>query len=253
MKPERCFVLGVGVDRIDMDSMAHAAEAAVLAGEKCSILAVNPEKIMAAQRNPALRAALNAAEYLIPDGIGAVIAARMRGMPVRGRVPGSELMPRLCALAAARGFRIFLFGAQERINAAAAQQLTRRFPGIRVVGRHNGYVAPADQDALIEQINAAAPHFLFVALGSPKQEEWIARNRGRLNVNVIQGVGGTFDVIAGAVRRAPPLWIRWHLEWLYRLISQPSRLRRHAPLLHFATLALTGRMSDQPLATKRTP
>jgi N-acetylglucosaminyldiphosphoundecaprenol N-acetyl-beta-D-mannosaminyltransferase len=251
MKPERCFIFGVGVDRIDMERMVHSAEATVLAGDQCSIFAVNPEKIMAAQRNPVLRESLNAAEYLIPDGIGAVIAARMRGTHIRERVPGSELMPRLCALAATRGYRVFLYGAREQINAAAAHHLKKQFPGIRIVGRHNGYVDAADHEALIEQINAAAPHLLFVALGSPKQEEWIYRNRGRLRVNVIQGVGGTFDVIAGAVRRAPPLWIRWHLEWLYRLLVQPSRLRRQTPLLQFAMLVLTGRLSDQPLALGR--
>ena len=250
MKPERCVILGVGVDRVDMDRMVAIAEETVLADRQCCIFAVNPEKIMTAQNNPALRECLNAAEYLIPDGIGAVIAARMRGTYVRDRVPGSELMPRLCALAAARRYRVFLFGAREQINAAATHQLAKQYPGIRIVGRHNGYVDAADQDALVAKINAAAPNFLFVALGSPKQEEWISRNRDRLHVNVIQGVGGTFDVIAGAVRRAPPLWIRFHLEWLYRLFVQPSRLKRQSPLLRFALLALTGRLSDQPLALR---
>jgi N-acetylglucosaminyldiphosphoundecaprenol N-acetyl-beta-D-mannosaminyltransferase len=251
MKPERCFLFGVGVDRVDMDRMVSAAEEAVLAGTQCSIFAVNPEKIMTAQNDPALRGWLNASEYLIPDGYGAVLAARMRGMHLPDRVPGSELMPRLCALAAARGFRVFLFGAREQINAAAVHQLRKQYPGINIVGRHNGYVDPVDQDTLIAQINAAAPHFLFVALGSPRQEEWISRNRSRLRVNVMQGVGGTFDVIAGAVRRAPPLWIRWHLEWLYRLFVQPSRLRRQSPLLRFALLMLTGRLSEQPLALRK--
>lgn len=249
MKPERCFIFGVGVDRVDMEHMVHAAEETVLAGKQCSIFAVNPEKIMTAQQNPALREWLNAAEYLVPDGIGAVIAARMRGCFVRERVPGSELMPHLSALAAARGFRVFLYGAREQINAAAARELVKQYRGIKIVGRRDGYTT--DQEALIAEINAAAPHFLFVALGSPKQEEWISRNRSRLRVNVIQGVGGTFDVIAGAVRRAPPLWIRWHLEWLYRLYAQPSRLRRQSPLLRFALLVLTGQLSDRPLELRK--
>jgi N-acetylglucosaminyldiphosphoundecaprenol N-acetyl-beta-D-mannosaminyltransferase len=251
MKPERCLLFGVGVDRVDMDRMVAASEETVLADKQCSIFAVNPEKIMTAQNHAALRGWLNASEYLIPDGFGTVLAARMRGMSLRDRVPGSELMPRLCELAAAQGYRVFLYGAREQINAAAAHQLRKQYPGIKIVGRRNGYVDAADQDQLIAQINAAAPHFLFVALGSPKQEEWISRNRSRLNVNVLQGVGGTFDVIAGAVRRAPPLWIRWHLEWLYRLFVQPSRLRRQSPLLRFALLMFTGRLSDQPLAPQK--
>jgi N-acetylglucosaminyldiphosphoundecaprenol N-acetyl-beta-D-mannosaminyltransferase len=249
MKPERCFLFGVGVDRVDMERMVLAAEETILANQQCSIFAVNPEKIMTAQRNAPLRAWLNASEYLIPDGIGAVVAARMRGCRLPERVPGSELMPRLCALAAARGFRVFLYGAKSQVNAAAAHALAEQFRGIKIVGRHDGYTTA--QAALIDEINAAAPHFLFVALGSPKQEEWISRNRSRLRVNIIQGVGGTFDVIAGVVRRAPPVWIRWHLEWLYRLLAQPSRLHRQSPLLRFALLVLTGRLSDQPLALRK--
>ncbi len=247
MRPERCFIFGVGVDRVEMDRMVSIAEETVLAAGQCSIVAVNPEKIMAAQRHPTLRECLNAAEYLIPDGIGAVVAARLRGMYLRARVPGSELMPRLCGLAAARGYRVFLYGAREQINAAASHRLTQQYPGIKIVGRHHGYVDARGEDALIAEINAVSPHLLFVALGSPKQEEWIHRCRHRLHVNVIQGVGGTFDVIAGAVRRAPAAWIRLHLEWLYRLLSQPARIRRHGPLLRFTLLVLTGRLSDQPL------
>jgi N-acetylglucosaminyldiphosphoundecaprenol N-acetyl-beta-D-mannosaminyltransferase len=250
MKPERCVVFGVGVDPLGMDAMVRAADDVVKAARQCAIFAVNPEKIMAAQADASLCAALNAAEYLIPDGIGAVIAARLRGATIGERVPGSELMPRLCQLAQQRGYRVFLFGAREATNAAAARRLVELYPGLQIAGRHHGYVDAAGQGALVTAINAVAPHFLFVALGSPKQERWIAHNRDRLRVNVIQGVGGTFDVVAGAVRRAPPLWIRLHLEWLYRLLAQPSRLKRQAPLLRFAWLVLTGRLSDRPLAPR---
>lgn len=226
------MVLGVGVDCVDMAGMERAAEAAIDAGAQCSIIAVNPEKIMAANANARLRECLNAAEFLIPDGIGAVLAARAGGVRLRGRVPGSELMPRLCALAARRGFRVFLFGARQDINDRAAQRLQETYPGLIIAGRQHGYVAD-DTTALIEQINAAQAQLLFVALGSPKQELWIAQHRKNLRVNVIQGVGGTFDVVAGAVRRAPQRWIALNLEWLYRLLANPRRLLRQTALVSF--------------------
>jgi len=247
MRPERCSLFGIGVDAVDMKTMVEEADAAIRAQRQCTIFAVNPEKIVAAQHLPSLRGWLNASEWLIPDGVGAVFAARWRGTRVPERVAGSELMPRLCELAATHGHRVFLLGARESSNAAAAAKLQELFPGIVIVDRHDGYFSEADEPALIERINAARVQMLFVALGSPKQEAWIHRNRARLDVNVIQGVGGTFDVLAGVIRRAPRFWIRLNLEWLYRLIEQPSRIKRQWPLFYFAYLVLTGRLSAEPL------
>jgi N-acetylglucosaminyldiphosphoundecaprenol N-acetyl-beta-D-mannosaminyltransferase len=240
MPAERVSIFGVGVDCVDMAAMDHAADAAVRNNSQCSIFAINPEKVIAAERNRELRDCLNASEFLIPDGIGVVLAARSRGVRIRERVPGSELMPRLCALAAKRGYRVFLFGAREETNARAAQRLVERYPGLIVAGRSHGYVGDADMGDLVAQINLAAPQFLFVALGSPKQEQWVTRYRRELDVNVIQGVGGTFDVIAGSVRRAPDAWIALNLEWLYRLVSNPRRLLRQSALVRFAWRVLWG-------------
>jgi N-acetylglucosaminyldiphosphoundecaprenol N-acetyl-beta-D-mannosaminyltransferase len=207
-------------------------------GLQCSIFSVNPEKIVAAQRRPELADCLRASELLVADGIGVVAALRLKGLPSAGRVPGSELMPELCALAAQRGYGVYLFGAREEINAKAAAELVRRYPGLRVVGRRNGYVADADMNVLIEDVNTSGAKLLFVAIGSPSQEFWIQRHRSSLRVNALQGVGGTFDVIAGAVKRAPNAWRQLNLEWLYRLLSQPKRLLRQTALPRFAyTLA----------------
>jgi N-acetylglucosaminyldiphosphoundecaprenol N-acetyl-beta-D-mannosaminyltransferase len=247
MKRERCFLFGVGLDPVDMSGMVRAADDTIRAGQQCAIFAVNPEKIMAAQRSPALRAQLNAAEWLIPDGIGAVWAARRRGCRVPGRVTGADLMPALCALAAQRGYRVFLFGAREENNAAAAARLVETHPGLVVAGRRHGYIGVDDEAALVDEINASGADILFVALGSPRQEDWISRHRSKLRVNVLQGVGGTFDVLSGAVDRAPRIWIRLHLEWLYRLVREPSRLRRQSPRFYFAFLVLSGRLTDRPL------
>jgi len=207
----------------------------VARGTGCAtVFAVNPEKVMRARKDAALRDLLASATLLIPDGIGVVLAARWLGLGRFGRVPGSELMPNLCARAAERGFGVFLYGARPEVNAAAAAELQRRYPGLRVAGRQDGYMAERDTPALVERINASGADILFVALGSPRQEAWMHDHAPALKVKVAQGVGGTFDVIAGRVNRAPPLFLALNLEWLYRLLREPRRLWRQRALVVFA-------------------
>jgi N-acetylglucosaminyldiphosphoundecaprenol N-acetyl-beta-D-mannosaminyltransferase len=230
----RPLVQGIPVDNLSMSEVVDRVDATIRARGQCSILAVNPEKIMAAQQRPELAQALQRSELLIPDGIGVVLALRLKGQRVAGRVPGSELMPELCALAARRGYGVYLFGAREATNAFAAEVLVRMYPGLHVVGRHHGYVADADMEDVVDDINRSRAKILFVALGSPAQEIWIGRYRARLGVSALQGVGGTFDVIAGSVKRAPLLWRRLNLEWLFRLLAQPRRLLRQTAIPRFA-------------------
>lgn len=233
--PARIDLLGVPVDCVDMGQaldflIDHAAH-----GIGCAtVFAVNPEKIMRARRDETLRALLSSATLLIPDGIGAVLAARILGLGRFGRVPGSELMPNLCERAAARGFSVFLFGARPEVNDEAAAALLRRFPGLEIAGRQHGYVDEADMPALVERINASGAAILFAALGSPRQEAWMNRHAPALRVKVAQGVGGTLDVIAGRVNRAPPLFLALNLEWLYRLLREPRRIWRQRALAAFA-------------------
>jgi N-acetylglucosaminyldiphosphoundecaprenol N-acetyl-beta-D-mannosaminyltransferase len=230
----RPLIQGIPVDNLGMADVVARADAAIRQGRQCSIFAVNPEKIVAAQERPELAQCLRASELLIADGIGVVMALRLRGLHVAERVPGSELMPELCALAAERGYGVYLFGAREEVNAKAAAELIRRYPSLRIVGRHHGYVTDAHIGALLKDVNASGAQILFVAIGSPTQELWVHRHRSKLNVNVLQGVGGTFDVVAGVVKRAPAVWRRLNLEWLYRLLSQPTRLLRQTALPRFA-------------------
>ncbi len=234
MKPARIDVLGVPVDPVTMEQ-AVAVVGAMLAGDKpCSVMAVNPEKVVRATRDPLLLDRLRRADLLIPDGIGIVFAARLLGLGSFERVPGSELMPRLCERAAAAGQRVFLFGGTPDVNRQTLTVLQRRFPEIRIVGACHGYLREEDMPGLVAAINASGADLLFVALGSPKQEAWIDRYLPALNVKVCQGVGGTFDVIAGRVKRAPASVRRIHLEWLYRLAAQPTRIGRQAALPLFA-------------------
>ncbi|NEV65436.1 WecB/TagA/CpsF family glycosyltransferase [Thiorhodococcus minor] len=179
-------------------------------------------------------AGLRGSGLLIPDGIGVVVAARLLGLCRMRRVPGAELMPALCALAARKGYRVFLYGASEEVNARAAAKLERRY-GLQLAGRQHGFVPDPEMPELVRRINACEAQLLFVGLGSPRQELWMERHLSMLqSVRVCQGVGGTFDVLAGQVRRAPSLFRRIHLEWLYRLLSQPKRLIRQTALPRFA-------------------
>ncbi len=233
MTPRRVEVLGVPVDLVTMEQSLEIVDRLVR-GDRCElIIAVNPEKVMRAHRDPEMLARLRNAALLIPDGIGVVWAARYLGLGRCERVPGSELMPAICERAAERGYRIFLFGAGPDVNALAKQRLEESYPEIRIVGTEHGYVAEDEFPDLVERINRSQADILFVGLGSPRQERWMERHRSKLRVKVCQGVGGTFDVIAGRTRRAPQLFLNMHLEWLYRLATQPTRFGRQIALARF--------------------
>jgi len=235
MEIKRGELLGVPVDCVDRTTALQAVERMIASGRQArAVIAVNPEKIMQVRGNPHLLRQLKSAGLLIPDGIGVVWAARILGIVKMERVPGSELMPAICALAARKGYRFFLFGARPDINAKAAAVLQERYPGLQVAGRQDGYLAADDMPALIERINGSGAHVLFVALGSPKQEMWMETFLPKLKIKVCQGVGGSFDVIAGTVKRAPEPFLDWHLEWFYRLMTQPKRARRQMVLPVFA-------------------
>lgn len=188
---------------------------------------------MRARVDTRLRDQLQRAAVLIPDGIGVVAAARMLGLGQFNRVPGSELMPKLCDLAARTGRSVFLFGATPEVNERTAKVLRERYRGLKIAGAQHGYLTDDEMPGLIDRINKSKTDIVFVALGSPKQEAWIDRYLPQLNVKLCQGVGGTFDVIAGHVKRAPAAFRAVHLEWLYRLMANPNRLARQSALPGF--------------------
>ena len=242
MKPGRIEILGVPVDSVTMNRTVELAVSFLAGNVAQSIVAVNPEKVMRARYDLRLREQLQRAGILIPDGIGVVMAARILGLGRPERVPGSELMPVLCELAARTGRRVFLFGAASDVNERAAQVLRERYKGLTIAGTQDGFLKEADMPGLVDRINSSQTDILFVALGSPKQEDWIDRYLPQLTVKICQGVGGTFDVIAGRVRRAPAAFRAVHLEWFYRLVTNPQRLHRQAALPQFAFHVLKQRV-----------
>ncbi|MEO0127045.1 MAG: WecB/TagA/CpsF family glycosyltransferase [candidate division WOR-3 bacterium] len=227
-------VFGVPVDTIDLKNILENIHYFVQNDIKQNnIMAVNAEKIMAAQKDKFLLDCLEKATFLIPDGAGATVALKVIHSIKPERIPGADLMHYICQESAKSGYKIFIYGATEESNQKAVERLKELYPGINIVGRSNGYVNEERMDELVKMINDSKAQILFVALGSPKQEKWIARYLPRLNVNICQGVGGTLDTIAGTVKRAPYFFRKTGTEWIYRLIKQPRRIRRHIAIWIF--------------------
>lgn len=205
-------------------------------GLGAQVITLNAEMAMQADRNPQLKHLIQTIELVIPDGAGIVLYFRLRGKRIR-RSPGIELAE---ALLSAPGERTaFFFGAAPGTAEAAARIWQQRCPHLSVVGTQHGYLTPEDADALVEQLQAKQPQLIFVALGVPRQEFWIAEHRHLCPHSIWVGVGGSFDIWAGTKDRAPAWFCEHHLEWLYRLYQEPWRWRRMLALPKFALRALT--------------
>jgi len=246
--PDRVHVLGVPVDAVGIEeALAYASTRIATPGTPDCIIAINPEKVFATRSNTAIRELVESAGMLLPDGIGIVMALRLlHGIRIR-RIAGADYMQALCARAAERGWRIYLYGASETVNDAAATELLRRHPSLLIAGRSHGFVPDNKMDGLVTQINESKADILFVALGSPRQEEWLRRFIPRLTVRLCQGIGGTLDTLAGTVKRAPVMIQQLNLEWLYRLLRQPSRAGRQKVLIYFVMEVIREWRHPRPL------
>jgi N-acetylglucosaminyldiphosphoundecaprenol N-acetyl-beta-D-mannosaminyltransferase len=239
-------ILGVHVHAVTMPQTLAWIEAAVAAPVTTrrprQICTANPEFIMAAQRDAEFRDVLNAADLVLPDGVGLLWAARRLGASLPERVAGSDLIYRLAELAGARGWRVYFLGAAEGVAQAAAERLRALYPGLVIAGAFAGDPSPAAAAALVAGLRAARPDVLLVAYGAPAQDKWIARHKDELGVPVSLGVGGSFDFVAGVARRAP-VWVqRAGLEWLHRWWRQPWRARRiFTAVVAFPLAVLFGR------------
>ncbi len=205
------------------------------------IATANPEFVMAAQADGEFRQTLLSADLCVADGVGLLWAARRLGTRLPERVTGSDLTPLVAQTAAQRGWRLYLLGAAPGVAEQTAQRLEQQNPGLCIAGVYAGTPAEVEAPAIIHRVAAAAPDVLFVAYGAPAQDVWIARHKQELAVPVMMGVGGAFDHIVGVQKRAP-LWVqRIHLEWLFRLVTQPWRWRRQLALPRFVWAVLRQR------------
>jgi len=214
------------------------AESFIADGAPHHIVTADASAIVIAQRDPEFRAIINTADLVVPDSNGVVWACRRLGYPVRQRVPGVDLMDRLCEFGAQRGLSAFLFGSQPGVADEAAARLQSAHPGLRIAGTMHGYITPDDEPDLIRRIATARPDMLFVALGIPRQEKWIRRHQADLGVPLAVGVGGSFDCLSGRVKRAP-VWFQNHgLEWAYRLARNPRKMPKVATLPQFVLMVM---------------
>jgi len=207
------------------------------------VVTPNPEFIQNAKRDEEFRCLLNGADLAVADGIGVIYAAKILGRPLKEKVTGIGLAAGLCERMAKKGMKLFLLGAKPGVAEEAGEKLRARYPGLTICGVHDGYFT--DDTPVVEQIRRSEADAVFVCLGAPKQEKWMARNGEACGAKLLLGLGGSLDVFAGQVKRAPEGWQKLGLEWLYRLIKQPSRIGRMARLPLVLVDALAARISGK--------
>ena len=226
-------ILGVGVDSVTMQEALDRVESFFEERRPVIVATANAEMLMRATHDEELKDILNAAELVVPDGAGTVWAAHHLGHDMPERVAGYDLAQELMKRAPVKGRRIYFFGSAPGVADKAKAKAEKLYPGIQIVGTRNGYFKEPDEAQIIADIKAAKPDLLLAALGVPKQEKWLAKYKDELNVPVSIGVGGTFDVMAGVMKRAPKWMQRAKLEWLFRAMLQPKRAGRLIALPKF--------------------
>lgn len=219
-------ILGIPFDFVDMEEAVERAKKFAVGERLRIIFTPNPEIVMTAQEDEELKRALYSADMLIPDGIGIVIASGLYGNRLPERVTGFDLMMELINYGVQRGWTFYLLGGKPGVSDRAAKRLQKVYPNIRILGTYHGYMNGEEEEEIIAHINLCNPNILFVGMGAPRQEKWIFKNRKRLKANLVMAVGGALDVLAGKTKRAPKIFIKLGLEWLYRLIKEPWRFPR---------------------------
>ena len=236
--PVQVAVMGIPIAPVRMGEAAAWVAAWVQSRAGKTVFTVNPEITMLAGRDDEFAAILRASDLNLADGVGVVLAARLAGLEIPERVAGADFAEHLGEVGGALGWSIFFLGGREGVARRAGEALARRHPGLRIAGWSEADSGEAADEETVAAINAVNTDLLLVAFGAPGQERWIARNLKSLDVGVAIGVGGTFDFLAGDIPRAPARMRAVGLEWLYRLINQPSRWRRMLALPAFAAAAL---------------
>lgn len=233
MSQKKVAILDVNVDSVKMTEAIDIVENLMAAQEPSFIATANAEMIMMADQDEELKSILNHADLVVPDGAGTVWAARHLGVAMPERVAGYDLTQHLLARAPQTNRRVFFFGSAPGVADKAKIKAEAEYPGIQIVGVRDGYFKKEQEQEIIDQIKNAHPDLLLAALGVPKQEKWLYEHLQELNVPVSIGVGGTLDVMAGVMKRAP-LWMqKAKLEWLFRGLLQPKRMGRLMALPRF--------------------
>ena len=221
-------VLGVAFDDVTLEQAADLGGKMLQEDRFHYVVTPNPEFILAAEKDESFRAVLNAADLVIPDGIGVIYSAKILGTPLAERVPGIEFSAKMLEKLNEMGGRLFLLGAKPGVAEKAGENICAQYPNIVLCGTQDGYFK--DEEEVILKVAAAKPDLLFVCLGAPKQEKWMARWGQHTGAKMAIGLGGCLDVYAGNVERAPEAWQKLGMEWAYRLKKEPKRIGRMAKL-----------------------
>lgn len=236
----RIEILGVSFDNVSMEEAIETAFKRIQEHERGFVVTPNPEIVMLARENEELNLTIKQAALVLPDGIGVIYGAKILGTPMKERVPGIDFASGLIKKLAEQNGSVYLLGAKPGVAERAGENLRKQYPGLSIAGTHDGYFT--NDAPIIEEINAAKPDLLLVCLGFPKQEFWMRDHLEMLDVGLMAGLGGSLDVFAGVVQRAPAVWQKLGLEWLYRLVKEPSRLGRMMKLPKFLLCVIKERV-----------
>lgn len=235
---DRVEVLGLPVDRVTMDEALAIMEGFIAEGTPHLVVTADSSGIVQTQTDPEWRQIFTEADLITPDSIGVVWAAKRAGKPVSSRVSGVDMVDQICRLSAMKGYRIVFLGAEPGVAEMAAEALRLRHPGCNIVFARHGYF-PADSDTVVaEEVAQYKPDVLFVAMGIPRQEKFIKHTQEIIKAPVAMGVGGSFDVFSGKTKRAPKIIQKLHLEWLWRTLLNPTKIKKAKALPKFAWLVL---------------
>jgi len=225
---------GVPFSKMNMQETVNYLSKAIETKTPQRVITGNPIMLMVGLENPSFHHTLATADLVVPDGSGVVWAARRLKQPVQERVPGFDLMHELLKEGDRRGWSAYLLGATSEVIEAARDKLSQQFPGVRFVGCRDGYFKDSEDEQVVAAVREANPDMLFVARSTLNQEPWIEKYQAQLGVPVVMGVGGSFDVVSGKLKRAPAVFRKAGMEWLYRLLQEPSRFGRMLVLPRFA-------------------
>ena len=225
----RAEIMGCEIDALDMDASVARCEELIRGEGFSQHMAINVAKLVGLNRDAELAQIVAESALVNADGQGVVWASRLLGRPLPERVAGIDLMHRLLALSAERGYRVYVLGAEREVLERAVGLLREEYPALEFAGWHDGWFSAGETEAVCDEIRGCAPDILFVAMSTPGKEQFLATHGPGLGVPFAMGVGGAIDVVAGVTKRAPRAWQRAGLEWLYRLLQEPRRMfRRYA-------------------------
>lgn len=234
----RVSILGIPVDRVTMSETLDTIEQYVASGKPHLVVTADACGIAQAQNDPVLKEIYLTADLVTPDSVGVLWAAKRQEEPIGARVSGVDILDQVCALSARKGYRIYFLGAAPGVAELAEERMRLRHPGCNIVGSRHGYFPPESDSVVAQEVARAKPDILFVAMGIPRQEKFIQANIAEIGAKVGIGVGGSFDVFSGRIKRAPAFVRAVHMEWFWRTVSNPKKFSKAKHLPKFVTHVL---------------